>query len=168
VTHPALYCPACGSPLTTRYVAEEQRERLVCTACERIHYLNPTIVAGVIPVADEQVWLLRRGIEPRIGAWTFPAGFMELGETLEDAAVRETREELNLDVSLDGLLNVYSLPGMTTVHVVYVGRALSTASVGHETLEVGLFHPVDIPWDDLAFRTTHLALGEWIASRQVG
>src|SRR5947209_18688671 len=91
---PPAYCPACGGDLAEKYIPDELRDRLICVRCQRIHYLNPSIVAGVIPVIDGRVWLLRRAIEPRYGTWTFPAGFMEMGETVEEAAARETREEL--------------------------------------------------------------------------
>lgn len=161
---PPAFCPTCGGSLEERYVVEELRERLVCTRCERIHYLNPAIVAGVIPVAEGRVWLLRRGIEPRHGTWTFPAGFMELGETVEEAAKRETREELNLDVRIRRLFGVYSYPTISTVHVVYLADALTRPSIGHETLEFDCFAPDQIPWHDLSFRTTTDALREWVDS----
>jgi ADP-ribose pyrophosphatase YjhB (NUDIX family) len=158
------YCTSCGHPLADRFVPDEGRNRLVCTYCGQISYVNPNVVAGVIPVANRRVWLLRRGIEPRLGAWTYPAGYMEMGETVEDAAKRETREELNLDVRIDRLLGVYSRPPMTTVVIVYVAEALSTASIGHETLEIGSFGPAEIPWDGLAFWSTRAALSDWVES----
>jgi ADP-ribose pyrophosphatase YjhB (NUDIX family) len=161
---PPVFCPSCGGSLHQRYVAEELRDRLVCGRCERIHYINPAVVAGVIPVADGRVWLLRRAIEPRFGTWTFPAGFMELGETVEEAAIRETREELNLEVHLRRLHGVYSYANLTTVHIVYLADALGNPAIGHETLAFDRFWPGDIPWDDLSFRTTVQALREWVDS----
>ena len=158
------YCPACGSTLETRWVDEEGRDRPVCTECGRIHYRNPVVVAGLIPAADGKIWMLRRAIEPRLGFWTFPAGDMELGETVEDAARRETREELNLDVELHGLLGVYSFSHISTVHVIYRARALSEPSPGSEALEIGRFGPAEIPWDELAFATTRQALRDWVAA----
>lgn len=164
--HPLpAFCLSCGGGLVDRYVDAEGRNRLVCDACGYIHYLNPTVVAGVIPVASDRVWLLRRAVEPRVGFWTYPAGFMELGETVQDAAVRETREELNLEVRLTRLLNVYSWPYLRTVHVIYVGDALSEASSGSEALECRLFDLDSIPWDELAFNTTKAALSEWLDTR---
>jgi ADP-ribose pyrophosphatase YjhB (NUDIX family) len=136
----------------------------VCTACGHITYLNPNVVAGAIPVACSRIWLLRRAIEPRLGAWTYPAGYMEMGETVEEAARRETREELNLDIRIERLLGVYSRPPMTTVVIVYLATAISGASVGHETLEVGSFAPSEIPWDELAFWSTRAALTDWVKS----
>jgi ADP-ribose pyrophosphatase YjhB (NUDIX family) len=161
---PPAFCPSCGGPLQQRFISEELRDRLVCEHCERIHYINPAIVAGVIPVTDGGVWLLRRAIEPRYGTWTFPAGFMELGETVEEAAMRETREELNLDVRIERLFGVYSRSTLTTVHVVYLAEALGTPSVGHETLAFERFAPDAIPWDELSFWTTTRALQDWVES----
>jgi ADP-ribose pyrophosphatase YjhB (NUDIX family) len=156
------YCSDCGNPLATRFLAEEGRERQVCDACGHIHYVNPLLVAGVIPVSEGRVWLLRRAIEPRVGYWTFPAGYMELGETVEQAAERETREELNMTVRLVRLLTVYSRANLRTVHVVYLGDALTTGSPGSEALECRLFERDAIPWDDLAFSSTHAALSAWV------
>lgn len=162
---PPVYCHVCGNALADRYLEEEGRNRLVCDACGHIQYLNPTVVAGVIPIQDGRVWLLRRGIEPRLGYWTFPAGYMELGETVEEAAARETREELNMEVRLERLLNVYSRPNLRTVHVIYVARALTEGSNGSEAIESRPFLPQDIPWNDLAFNTTHEALTDWLGGR---
>ena len=158
------YCPECGGGLQERFVELEGRTRLVCQGCGHIHYVNPLVVAGVIPVINERVWLLRRAIEPRLGFWTFPAGYMELGETVEEAAIRETREELNMEVKLQRLLNVYSRANLRTVHVIYVAEALTDGSNGSEALECRLFRPEEIPWDNLAFNTTHAALSDWLPS----
>ena len=161
--HPkATYCLVCGEPLVECYVEAEERERSVCDACGYIHYLNPKVVAGTIPVHDGRVWLLRRAIEPRRGHWTFPAGFMEMDETVEEAAARETREELGIRIRLDRLLNVYSRSSMTTVHIIYLAEALSQPSGGKETLEYADFVPDEIPWDDLAFWSTQAALRDWV------
>lgn len=159
----ASYCLVCGGALVERAVEGDERPRLVCDACGYIHYQNPTVVAGTIPVADGRVWLLRRAVEPRVGAWTFPAGFMELGETVQEAAARETREELNLEVRIERLLNVYSWPYLRNIHVIYVAEALSVPSLGPEALQCAAFKPEDIPWDDLAFNTTSAALRDWLA-----
>jgi ADP-ribose pyrophosphatase YjhB (NUDIX family) len=150
--------------LADRFLENEGRERLVCVECGHVHYLNPHVVAGAIPVVDGRVWLLRRAIEPRYGAWTYPAGFMEMGETVEEAATRETREELNLEIRIDRLLGVYSRPPMTTVVVVYLATALSLPTVGQETLEFASFAPQKIPWGALAFWSTRAALTDWVDS----
>lgn len=156
------FCPACGSPLETRFVEVEGRERPVCTVCGRIHYRNPVVVAGVVPVVGDRIWMLRRATEPRYGYWTFPAGFMELGETVEDAAIRETHEELNLEIELGSLLGVYSFGHISTVHVIYRARAVSDPSPGSEALQIQSFSPDQIPWDELAFATTRRALEDWL------
>jgi len=162
------FCMACGGELDKRFVENEGRDRLVCVACGEIHYVNPKIVAGTIPVApDGRIWLLRRGIEPRIGSWTFPAGFMEMGETVEEAAARETMEELNLPVRIDRLLGVYARSTAATVHIVYVAEALGDPSIGHETLSFQGFVPKDIPWAELAFWSTRQALRDWVRIRGI-
>jgi ADP-ribose pyrophosphatase YjhB (NUDIX family) len=161
ISSPLAFCPVCGKELRERFVDEEERDRLVCVDCGHIYYQNPKIVAGTIPVKDASVWLLRRAIEPRRGFWTFPAGFMEMGETVEEAAIRETLEELNMQVELDGLVGIYSRPEMMTVHIIYQARAVSEPAGGKESLEFRLFVPGEIPWGELAFWTTRRALEDW-------
>lgn len=161
---PPRFCPGCGSLLSYQYVDVEERDRLVCTSCAEIHYINPKVVAGVVPAVDGRVWLLRRAIEPRLGAWTFPAGFMEMGETVEEAAARETFEELHLEVRITGLLNIYSRPESPTVLIVYQAEALTEPLGGTEALEFGSFGPTEIPWHHLAFWNTEAALRDWVRS----
>jgi ADP-ribose pyrophosphatase YjhB (NUDIX family) len=160
---PGSFCPTCGSGLDRKFVELEGRDRLVCPA-GHIHYENPNVVAGTIPVRDGRVWLLRRSIEPRTGFWTFPAGYMELGESAEEAAARETLEEIGLDVKLTGLLNVYSRPEAVAVFIVYLATAEGEAIACDEALEVRAFAPHEVPWEDLAFWSTRRALEDW-ASR---
>jgi len=156
------FCPKCGQNLSRRYLETEERERLVCDSCQFILYQNPKLVAGVLPIKSGSVVLLRRGIQPRMGAWTFPSGFMELNETAEEAAVRETKEETNLEVANLALLNVYSRVSAGVVVVVYTADVLGgIPSLGRETLEIAEFSPVQIPWSELAFDTTKWALEEW-------
>jgi ADP-ribose pyrophosphatase YjhB (NUDIX family) len=161
---PPRYCPACSNPLAQQYVAAEERERLVCSSCAEIFYINPKVVAGVVPIRDGRVWLLRRAIQPRLGAWTFPAGFMEMGETVEQAAWRETFEELHMDVNITRLLNIYSRPESPTVLIVYLADALTEPMGGSEALEFASFGPDTIPWSRLAFWNTEAALRDWVAS----
>ena len=156
------FCPKCGDNLSRRRLESEDRDRLVCNTCRFILYENPKVVAGVLPIKSGSVVLLRRGIQPRIGTWTFPSGFMELNESIEDAAVRETKEETNLEVANLTLLNVYSRVTAGLVVVVYMADVLGGApSLGRETLEIAEFSPSQIPWSDLAFDTTRWALEEW-------
>lgn len=158
----AKFCLQCGRPLEERLVEEEGRVRLVCPACRYIHYLNPKVVAGAIPQKDGKVILLRRSIEPGRGRWTFPAGYVEWGESVPEAAVRETREEVGVEIAIISLLNVYSYPDSGVVTVVYTAEVVGGAPErGAETEEVALFAPHEIPWEELAFRSTKEALRDW-------
>lgn len=161
---PPRFCPGCGNLLSVQYVDVEERDRLVCSSCSEIHYVNPKVVAGVMPTLNGQVWLLRRAIHPRFGAWTFPAGFMEMGESVEEAASRETFEELHMEVRITGLLNIYSRPESPTVLIVYLADALTHPTGGSEALEFARFSPETIPWQDLAFWNTEAALRDWMRS----
>jgi len=157
------YCLLCGSPLVESAVPTENRPRLLCANCGYIHYINPKIVSGTLPVQANRVWLLPRGIEPRLGYWTYPAGFQEIDESSEQAAVRETLEELGCQVEVTGLFGVYSRPG-APVNLVYLARLVEGSSpptTTDEALEVRALAPNEIPWDDLAFMSTHEVLHDW-------
>ena len=156
----------CGRGLSERVPRGDTMPRLVCDGCGFVHYLNPRPVAGTIPVREDGALLLvRRAIEPRLGFWVFPGGFMDVGETAEEAAARETREEANLEVDDLSLLGVYTRTHAGVVVVVYEARALGDGSAGSETSEIGWFAPEAIPWDELAFDTTHWALEAWLGKR---
>lgn len=159
----------CGGPLQARMPPGDKLERLVCANCGFVHYINPRPVAGAIPErpSDGRLLLVRRSIEPRIGTWVFPGGFMDLDESAEEAAARETLEEANLHVDELSLLGVYTRPGPGVVVVVYEAIARSDASVGDEVSEVRWFAPHDIPWDELAFDTTQWALSDWARRRGI-
>lgn len=159
----ARFCPRCGSPLEERYIEDEQHHRKICTGCGFIFYLNPKVVAGAVPQQNGRIWLARRNIEPSHGSWTFPGGYVDLGERVPDAAIRETFEETRLDIRLDGLLNLYSYEHVGIVLIVY--RATVTggvASVTPESLEVCAFHIDEIPWSNLAFPSTRDALTDYV------
>jgi len=160
---PYRYCPPCGAPLTARVLKAGEPARLLCEACGFVFYLNPKVAACAIPSRDGEVVLLRRGIEPQIGKWVFPGGFVDRGETVQDAAVRETREEVNLAVEIDGLVGVYSYPGNEVVVVVYAARIVGgELRACDECLEVATFAPEAIPWADLAFESTREALAVYV------
>lgn len=143
----------------------EGNKRLWCTGCGFITYLNPYPVAGVIVHRNGKVLLLKRGIAPAKGKWTFPAGFVELGETIPKAALRETLEETGLKVKLTGLVGVYSYAGFGVVTIVYSARVVSGRFKRcYETKEIREFPQDSIPWKDLAFRSTRDALKDWIHS----
>ncbi len=159
------YCPMCGGALELRDLPGDGHPRLVCSACLHVHYLNPKIVGATLPVIDGRVLLIRRAIEPCLGAWTYPAGFIEFGESAEDGAIRETLEEACVEVAVDSLVGVYSRPQIGIVVVVYLATIIAgEAMPGAEALETAWFRPHEIPWDDLAFDTTEWALRDWVRS----
>ena len=162
------FCPRCGHALTSRCVKPGEPYRLCCTGCEFIFYLDPKLAAGVIAELNGRVLLLRRAIEPAYGAWVFPGGFVDRGEHPEQAAVREAWEEAGVEIRLDGMLGIYSYPpGSPVVLVVYRGSVTGGEPQAlDESLEVGLFHPKELPWEELAFSTTRLAFADYV--RQLG
>jgi ADP-ribose pyrophosphatase YjhB (NUDIX family) len=159
------FCPLCGASLVREPVPPDHREQSVCSRCRFVFYLNPKVVAGTIPERDGQVLLTRRSINPGRGLWTFPGGFVDFGESVTDAAMRETLEETGLEVELTGLLNVYTYPGAPVI-IVYRARVTGgtlTPCAENDALE--WVRTADIPWDALAFPSTREALREWVALR---
>lgn len=153
------FCSACGNQVIQRVPEGDTRLRYVCDHCQTIHYQNPNIVAGVLPTWGSQVLLCRRAIEPRRGYWTLPAGFMENGETVEQAARRETIEEACARVGAASLYQLFDLPHINQVHVFFRAELADLDfAVGVESLEVRLFDESEIPWDELAFRTVSRTL----------
>ncbi|MEO0501446.1 MAG: NUDIX hydrolase [Pseudomonadota bacterium] len=143
----------------------DDRERRVCGTCGFIDYQNPRVVVGSVVDVDGDVLLCRRAIEPRKGYWTLPAGFLELGETVEEGALREAREEACCTLDITGVLAVYSVPRIGQVQVMHMARLAAPGyAAGPESEEVAVFRWDDIPWDDLAFPTVHWALRQ---ARQV-
>jgi ADP-ribose pyrophosphatase YjhB (NUDIX family) len=163
------FCSQCGRPVSQRVPTGDNLPRYVCDHCDIVHYQNPNIVTGCIPVYGAQILLCKRAIEPRYGLWTLPAGFMENAETLEQAAMRESMEEANANVQLQGIYTVLSLPHANQVYIMYLAELLDTNfSAGSESLEVKLFNEADIPWDALAFRTIHYTLKYFFEDRRRG
>ncbi len=162
--HPEFrFCPRCGGRLGRRRLKPQGPEHLVCQACTFIFYEDPKVSACTIPRLDGKIVLLRRGIEPAYGKWVFPGGFMDRGESVEEAAVRETWEEVNLKVQIQELLNVYSYSGYPVVVIVYVADVVGGELWAQdEALEVRAFAPEEIPWQDLAFPSTQDALREYL------
>lgn len=157
------YCPHCGAALVPRVHKNGDPERLACPDCDFVHFPDPKLAAGCIVEMDGGIVLLRRGIEPGYGKWVFPGGYVDRGERVPDAARRETREEVSLDVRVTSLFDVYSYPGRPVVVVVYLaewtGGELEAAD---ESLECQAFPPAEIPWRDLAFPSTFDALRDYV------
>lgn len=146
------YCSACGAPLSIKIPDGDTLPRLVCDRCLAIHYENPKIVVGCIPEWEDRILLCKRAIEPRYGLWTFPAGFMEMDETVEDAAARETLEEANAEVQISRLYAIFSIPQVNQVYLIFRGNMIKAEfGAGAESLEVALFTREEIPWTNLAF-----------------
>ena len=163
------HCKACGSPVRYVMPADDNRDRATCTACATIHYENPLNVVGTLPVWQDKVLLCRRNIEPRHGFWTLPAGFMELGETTEQGAIRETIEEAGANIELQGLYTLLNVVRVGQLHLFYRARLLDTDfAPGPETIETQLFAEDEIPWDDLAFRTVRETLKRFFEDRRTG
>jgi ADP-ribose pyrophosphatase YjhB (NUDIX family) len=163
--HGYRFCPRCGQALERRLLKAGEPERLVCTGCAFVFYLDPKIAVGtIIRTSGNRIVLVRRAIEPGYGKWVFPGGYVDRGEPLQIAALREAREECGLDVRLDGLVNIYSYPGRVPVIVVYAATAIAgTLAIDDEGLEVSEVEPAAIPWDNLAFRSTQEALRDYLA-----
>lgn len=163
------FCSACGAPTEHRIPEDDNRPRHICTQCKTIHYQNPNIVAGTIPIHEDKVLLCRRAIEPRHGFWTLPAGFMENQETTTEAAMRETWEEAEARVNIDGLYTVINVPQIDQVHMFFRATIIDGAfGVGVESLETRLFLEEEIPWNDLAFPTIRKTLQLFFEERRIG
>ena len=163
------FCSNCGAPVSRRVPPGDSLPRFVCDACGEIHYQNPKLVVGAIPVWEQLVLLCRRAIEPRYGYWTLPAGFMENDETAGEAALRETLEEAGAQVELGEPFSMISVPRVNQVHLFYRARLRDLEfKPGEESLEVALFEEARIPWREIAFRTVGLTLKYWFADRKQG
>jgi ADP-ribose pyrophosphatase YjhB (NUDIX family) len=163
------FCPQCGQPTSLRVPAGDNRMRSCCDHCGTVHYVNPRPVVGTIPVWGEQVLLCKRAIEPRYGKWTLPAGFMEVGETTGEGAIRETVEEAGARIELGPLFSMIDVPHVQQVHIFFRADLIDTAfGPGDESLEVRLFYEQEIPWDEVAFRTVSTTLRLYFADRARG
>ena len=166
---PLNFCSNCAAKLALRVPPGDTLPRYICDNCGTIHYRNPLVVVGTIPEWEDRVLLCKRAIEPRHGLWTLPAGFMELGETTAQAALRETTEEAKARVELGEVFSLLSVPHVDQVHVFYRARLLDrNFGPGEETLEVGLFRESAIPWKEIAFRTISTTLRYFYADRKAG
>lgn len=160
---PYRFCPSCGGTLEARRLKPTDPDRLVCTACGFVFYLDPKVAVGtIIRTDDDRLVLVRRAIEPGYGLWVFPGGYVDRGEEITAAAIREAREESGLDIRIDRLLNIYSYPGPSPIIIVYAATAVGGELCNdEECLEAGIFGAAEIPWDRLAFRSTTDALRDY-------
>ncbi|WP_370298238.1 NUDIX hydrolase [Pontibacterium sp.] len=163
------FCSHCGNSVHVAIPEGDNRPRHICDSCGTIHYQNPRIIAGCLPVYEDKVLLCRRAIEPRLGFWTLPAGFMENGESTEEAALRETYEEAVAEVEIQSLYTVTSILHVNQVQMFYLAHMPKPEfDISSESLEVALFAENEIPWDELAFQTIRNALRFYFADRKRG
>lgn len=163
------FCSHCGESVTLKVPLGDNRQRFVCGSCHTIHYQNPKIVAGCIPVWEHSVLLCRRSIEPRYGLWTLPAGFMENSETALEAAKRETLEEANARVDVIELYTLINLPHVSQVYMMFRSHLVDLEyTAGEETSEVKLFAEHEIPWREIAFKTIEQTLQFYFSDRDEG
>lgn len=164
------FCSECGSAVSMKVPEGDNRDRFVCDSCDTIHYQNPNVVVGTIPLYDDsgtpKILLCKRGIEPRLGYWTLPAGFLENGETTLEGAIRETVEETCAVVTEVSLFSVLNVAQTNQIHMFFKAHlAVPEFSVTPESTEVALFAFEDIPWRQLAFPTVHRALKDFVQAQ---
>jgi ADP-ribose pyrophosphatase YjhB (NUDIX family) len=163
------FCSSCGSAVAVRVPAGDNRERHVCDTCGTIHYQNPKVVTGCLPVHADRVLLCRRAIAPRLGLWTLPAGFLENGETSSQGAVRETLEEACANVAVEGLYTIFNLPHISQIYMFFRATLLDLDfGPGAESTDVRLFGEHEVPWDELAFPVVTETLQRYFADRAAG
>lgn len=164
------FCTACGHAVEWKVPAGDHAPRHVCPACGHIHYLNPKVIVGVIPEAEDgRILLCRRNIEPRLGFWTYPAGFMEMGETSAFGAAREALEESEADIEVLDLCTLINVPHVNQLHLAYRGRLRGEHfAPTPESSEVRLFSEAEIPWGEIAFPTIYLSLKRHLEDRAAG
>ena len=163
------FCSYCGAAVQHRIPPGDNRIRAICDHCGRIHYENPRMVVGCLPIWENQVLLCRRAIEPRYGFWTLPAGFMENDETTREGAMRETLEEAGARVEILDLYSLMNIPDINQVYLLFRARLLDLDfAPGEESLDVALFNEADIPWQEIAFHTVHTTLQHYFSDRRSG
>lgn len=163
------FCSNCGAGVSRRVPPGDTLPRFVCDSCHAIHYQNPRMVVGCIPEWEDRILLCRRGIEPRHGLWTVPAGYMENGETTAQGAERETIEEANARIEMGPLYALYNIPHINQVYLLFRARLLDTdVRAGTETLDVRLMTESEIPWDEIAFASVRHTLMQYYRDRRAG
>jgi ADP-ribose pyrophosphatase YjhB (NUDIX family) len=161
------FCSVCGHATIEKIPLGDQKIRKVCTHCGTIHYVNPKVICGALALWEDKVLLCRRAIEPRYGLWTLPAGYMELFETMEQGAARETREESEAEVDIEQLYCMYNIPRIGQIYVLFKTQIKDGVfGAGEETLESRLFEENEIPWNDLAFPSVERTLRHYFEDRK--
>lgn len=163
------FCPVCGYPFRSSKLKINEPRRPVCPSCSFVLYLDPKVVACSILEIDKKIVLLKRSINPRKGKWVMPGGYVDRGEEVKVAAIRETEEECGVKTRINKLLGVYSYPGQVPVVIVYLAQYISGDLIpGDETLEANLFSQRQIPWDNLGFQSTVDALKDYYTLKKKG
>ena len=164
------FCKNCGTGVELRLPDDgDSRVRAVCPSCKTVHYENPLNVVGTLPIWGDKVLLCKRNIEPRLGKWTLPAGFLEMGETLQEGASRETVEEAGAEFELGNLFSIMSVARVGQIHIFYKARLISDKfNPGYETMEAKLFEEAEIPWEEIAFKTVKETLKNYFEDRNLG
>lgn len=162
------FCSDCAGSISLRVPQGDTHARFVCDRCGAIHYQNPKIIVGALVTHEDKVLLCRRAIEPRLGFWTLPAGFMENAETTSQGAIRETWEEAGARVELGPMFTLVNVPHVSQVHLFYQARLLGGFEAGEESLEVALFAEDEVPWGEIAFRTVSVTLEHYFEDRRRG
>lgn len=160
------FCSQCGASLVYGIPPGDDRPRHICGQCNTIHYQNPKVVVGCIPVWEEKILLCRRAIEPGLGKWTLPAGYLESGETAEQGAARETLEEAGVAVEIVQPYALFSLTFADHIYFMFHARMPSPHfTPGEESLSVKLFREAEIPWEELAFKVIKEVLSQFLRER---
>lgn len=161
------FCTQCGHPTTTKIPTGDTKIRQTCTHCGTIHYENPKIICGTLTTWQNKVLLCKRAIEPKIGFWTLPAGYMELEETIQQGAERETQEEAHAQVNIEHLYCMYNVPKIGQVYMIFKAQLIDGIfGAGEETLESALFSEEEIPWDQLAFPSVQQTLRHYFEDQK--
>lgn len=163
------FCSKCSATITVKIPQNDTRERFICGSCNTIHYENPRNVVGTIPIWEDKILLCKRAIQPRLGFWTLPAGFLEIGESTNDGAERETFEEAGAKIQIGPLFSLLNVTHVGQVHLFYLAKMSNALfEAGVESIEVALFSEAEIPWNELAFPTVQKTLKWFFADRKLG
>ena len=163
------FCSNCGQKVQFGNIADDHLPRFHCLDCGTIHYQNPRVIVGCIPIWEDKVMLCKRGIEPQKGLWNLPGGFMENNENVEDGATREMLEETHGRVRIIGLQSVYTVLQVNQVHLHFLAEMLDLKyATTLESTDIQLFTEENLPWSDVAFASNRFALQKYFEDRRMG